>query len=49
MKGIRLKGNLRESNLQDRLKYKPEILEFYLSDVDLEQPAADLILGRIGT
>ncbi|WP_255570795.1 TIM barrel protein [Cohnella sp. CFH 77786] len=42
---MRLKGNLEQSNLDNRLGYDPEILEFYLSDRDLQDP--DLIRDRI--
>lgn len=36
MKIIRLKGNLEQSNLENRLSYNPDILEFYLNDLDLK-------------
>lgn len=45
MNFIRLKSNLEQRNLDDRLAYDPDILEFYLSDRDLKDPA--LIRDRI--
>lgn len=45
MKFIRLKGNLEQSNLDNRLAYDPDIIEFYLSERDLEDQ--DLIRDRI--
>ncbi|WP_276355710.1 TIM barrel protein [Cohnella caldifontis] len=45
MNYIRLKANLEKRNLDDRLAYDPDIIEFYLSDRDLKQPA--LIRERI--
>ncbi|MBW7455365.1 TIM barrel protein [Paenibacillus sepulcri] len=45
MKFMRLKGNLDQSNLDNRLRYNPNIIEFYLSDRDLQDP--DLIRNRI--
>ncbi|CAI6082880.1 TIM barrel protein [Cohnella sp. JJ-181] len=45
MNFIRLKGNLEQRNLDNRLAYDPDIIEFYLSEADLEDP--DLIRDRI--
>jgi sugar phosphate isomerase/epimerase len=45
MNFIRLKANLRANNLEDRLQYNPEIIEFFLSDTDLLQP--DLIREQV--
>ncbi|GIQ68814.1 sugar phosphate isomerase/epimerase [Xylanibacillus composti] len=45
MNYMRLKGNLDQANLDNRLHYHPEILEFYLSEQDLKQP--ELIRERI--
>lgn len=45
MKFMRLKGNLEQSNLDNRLGYDPDIIEFYLSDRDLQDP--ELIRDRI--
>lgn len=45
MKFIRLKGNLEQSNLDNRLSYDPDIIEFYLSEHDLKDQA--LIRDRI--
>lgn len=45
MKFIRLKGNLEQGNLDNRLSYNPDIIEFYLSDRDLQDP--ELIRDRI--
>lgn len=45
MNFIRLKGNLDRANFDNRLTYEPEILEFYLSDRDMDQP--DVIRERI--
>lgn len=45
MNYIRLKGNLDQANLNNRLQYNPEILEFYLSEQDLNRP--ELIRQRI--
>jgi sugar phosphate isomerase/epimerase len=35
---IRLKVNLEQRNLDNRLKYSPDIIEFHLSDRDLQDP-----------
>lgn len=45
MKYIRLKSNLEQRSLDNRLACDPDILEFYLSDRDLSDPA--LIRDRI--
>ncbi|QHW32092.1 sugar phosphate isomerase/epimerase [Paenibacillus rhizovicinus] len=45
MKYLRLKGNLEQRNVDNRLSYNPDIIEFYLSEQDLESP--DLIRDRI--
>jgi hypothetical protein len=45
VKFMRLKGNLEQRNLDIRLGYNPDIIEFYLSDRDLQDP--DLIRDRI--
>lgn len=41
----RLKTNMERSNVDNRLQYKPDIVEFYLSERDLENPL--LIRERI--
>lgn len=45
MKFVRLKGNLEQRNLDNRLSYEPDIIEFYLSERDLGDQA--LIRDRI--
>ncbi|WP_281884953.1 TIM barrel protein [Paenibacillus sp. YYML68] len=45
MNDIRLKTNLKPSNIADRLQYNPSIIEFYLGETDLLQP--ELIRERI--
>lgn len=45
MNYVRLKGNLEQRIVDERLSYDPDILEFYLSEQDLESP--DLIRDRI--
>lgn len=39
MNYIRLKSNIQERSLQDRLQYNPEILELHLEESDLDDPA----------
>lgn len=45
MNYIRLKSNLHQASLDNRLQYGPEIIELYLSEQDLKQP--ELIRERI--
>ncbi|XEC96338.1 TIM barrel protein [Paenibacillus tarimensis] len=45
MKWMRLKTNMNIVNVENRLKYNPKIVEFYLNDTDLQRP--DLIRDRI--
>ncbi len=40
MNYIRLKGNLDQASLNIRLQYNPEIIEFFLSESEIEQPEA---------
>jgi hypothetical protein len=35
MKFVRLKSNLSDNNIQNRLQYNPEIIEFHLNEIDL--------------